>query len=116
MSEQAALRVFKTNLGSCHYYFKNGKDAKFRDGRYLTGNAAEIKELEDEIADGNPHIYIDSAEKEISAKEAADPMAALKARIVKEYLEEQEKGRDLGNSDQSAVKPASSKIVAGLTK
>lgn len=114
MSE-AKLRVFKSNIPASKYILKSGKEAKFVDGRFLTAIEGEIKEMEVEIAAGHPHLYIDNAEKEIDAKDALDPMAALKKKIIDDYLAGQPATvqlGDLGSTTAAPVVPASSSAVA----
>lgn len=111
----STLRVFKSTIPSINYIFKNGKPAIFQVGVFRTDIEWEIKELEAEIAAGHPHIYIDEKEREIDS-EMVDPMNALRAKIIAEFLEQQKKAtdpnNDMGTSDQSPVKPANSTDVA----
>ena len=109
------LRVFKSTIPSINYIFKNGKPAIFQHGVFRTNVEWEIKELEQEIAAGHPHIYIDDKEREIDS-EMVDPMNALRSRIIEEFLASQKRAldptNDMGTSDQSPVKPANSADVA----
>lgn len=113
------LRVFKSTMPSVNFIFGNGKPAIFQAGVYRTDVAEEIQALEYEVRLGHPHIYIDPAEQEVDS-ELLDPMTALRAKIREEILaEEAEKAlkasdisRDMGTSDQSSVKPASTVDIA----
>lgn len=124
MSEQAQehkLRVFKTTMSSNKFIFKSGKTAGFVNGRYMTSNPQEIKELEEEILEHqNPYFYIDKNEKEITSEQAADPMAALRAKIIADYLATQQgkepvvPQKDFGSTQTAPVIPVSSKGVASI--
>lgn len=95
MPEQV-LRVFKSSVASCKYITKAGKFLYFRKGEYVTDDESEIAELDAEIKARHPHIYIDSNKKTVTAEEVADPMAALKKRIIAEH--EAGKSKDMGTS------------------
>jgi len=114
----AIARVFKSQVQSIKYIFKNGKEAPFVFGKYYTDNATEIAELEQEIALGHPQIFIDSEEKEVDT-EKMDPLSRLREKIIAEYLEEQAKqldpSNDFGNTLPQSVKPASSSDVAAAS-
>jgi hypothetical protein len=115
----STLRVFKSTIPSINFIFGNGKPAIFQGGVFRTDIPSEISALEYEIAQGHPHIFIDPNEREVDS-ELLDPMKALRAKIREEILaEEAEKARlaadvtrDMGTSDQSAVKPASTLDIA----
>jgi hypothetical protein len=111
------MRVFKSSMGTLFYVLKNGKAAHFVGGKYLTDMEEEIKELESEIRNGHPHIYIDDKEKEIDVH--ADPLKGIKDLAVKEYLAEQarlsaealNKG-NMGETEQGKLNVANSTSVA----
>ena len=109
------LRVFKSTIPSVNYIFSNGKPAIFQQGVYRTNVEWEIKELEKEISNGHPHLFIDEAEREIDS-EMVDPMNALRAKIIAEYVEAQNKAvnpaNDMGSTEQKPLKPANSRDVA----
>lgn len=111
----ATLRVFKCTIPSVNFIFANGKAAIFQYGVYRTNMEWEISELEKEIAAGHPHIYIDAAEREIDS-EMVDPMNALRAKIIAEYVAAQEAAidpsNDMGTTEQQSVKPANSMDIA----
>lgn len=105
----AKLHLFKSSLPSCRFIFSNGKVANFVRGQYTTTLENEIKELEAEVAEGNPHIYIDNSQKTISVEEL-DPLYAIKKKAIEEYLAQQQKAidpnNDMGNTAQAvAIKP-----------
>lgn len=108
------LRVFKCTIPSCSVILGNGKPCIFVSGVYRTDIPAEIGFFENEILLKHPHLYIDPAESEIDS-ELVDPMNALRAKIIKEYLAAQEKvagdpNRDMGSTDQNM------KLNVGTTK
>ena len=109
------LRVFKSAIPSINYIFPSGKVAAFQFGVYRTDIKDEIEHLENEIRLGHPQIFIDEAEREIDS-ELVDPIHALRAKIIAEYVAQQEAAsnpdNDMGKSDQSAVKPANSRDIA----
>jgi len=109
------LRVYKATLPSVNYIFRNGKPAIFVQGKFATGVADEIAELDDEIAKGHPIIYVDAAEREIDS-EAVDPLAALRAKIIAEYKASEaaaiDPTNDMGTSTQGALTPASTADIA----
>lgn len=111
----AMLRIFKSSLPFVNYVTRAGKQLVFMGGKFMTSVEAEIKELEEEVAGGHPHIYIDPKEKEVDEK-LADPMAALKDKIIKDYLAEQaaatlDPDRNMGESTQGKLMAATSKDV-----
>jgi hypothetical protein len=114
-TNMSMLRVFKATLPSVNYIFRNGKPAIFVNGRYTTEFPAEIEELEYEISLGHPHIYIDSAEREVDSVQV-DPIAALtgriRAQLVAEMAAATDMGNDMGKTEQGPLKPASSSDVA----
>lgn len=109
------LRVFKSTIPSVNFIFANGKPAIFQQGVFRTEVDWEIAALEAEIKNGHPHIYIDEAEREIDS-ELVDPINALRARIISEYLAAQEAAvnpaNDMGSTTQESLKPANSQDVA----
>ena len=108
-------KIYKATLPSVNYIFKNGKPAIFVQGKYATSVSAEIDELDGEIALGHPHIFVDPNEAEIDS-EALSPIEALTAKIRADLMAEMAKAvdptNDMGTSDQSAVKPASTSDIA----
>ncbi len=79
--------VFLATMNSCKYIFLSGKEANFINGVYYTDVVSEIKELENEIFAGHPHISQspDLAKRTIDT-DTFDPLAAIKAKGVAEYL------------------------------
>lgn len=114
------FKVYKNTLLSCKYGFKNGKVANFVDGKYLTDNPEEQKELEEEISLGHPNLYIDPKENQVSAKDLEDPMHKLRAKMREEIIAElaqrsaetDNPNRDMGNSSQGKLTPANTQTIA----
>lgn len=86
-------RVFKNTMPGTQYLFANGKSAQFVDGRYETDVATEILELDLEIQNGIPHIYVDPADSTIDtgmidyireAQIAAVKRATIEYTVAKE--------------------------------
>ena len=111
----ATLRVYKSTVPSIVYICKNGKPCNFIQGVYRTDIEAEIQELDAEIALKHPQLYIDSNEREIDS-ELVDPVAALRASIIADYLATQAKVTDpehnMGSYAAGQVVPASTKNIA----
>lgn len=109
------LRVFKSTIPSVNFIFANGKPAIFQQGVYRTDVDWEIAELEKEVLARHPHIYIDEKEREIDS-EMVDPMNALRAKIIADYLASEQAAtnlsNDMGATLQEPLKPASSRDVA----
>lgn len=108
-------KIYKATLPSINYVFRNGKPAIFVQGKYATTVETEITELDDEIAKGHPHLYVDAAESEIDA-DAVNPLSALRAKIEAEIRAQMAAAtnpmNDMGTSDEEKLKPASSADVS----
>ena len=109
------LTVFKSTIPSVNYIFSNGKSAMFINNVFRTDIPSEVSALEYEVAQHHPHIYIDAAERTIES-EMIDPMNALRAKVIAEYLKSQEAAmlisNDRGNTLQIPVKAANTLDVA----
>jgi len=91
-------QVFKSTLPAIRYIFKNGKEAAFIAGEFLTEIAEEIDQLECEIKCGHPHIFRDTDKLAVDTE--ADPLAEIKNKIRAELLAEQEAAvRNMGETD-----------------
>lgn len=112
-----------SNIPACRYVFKSGKVAEFMSGKYLTAIDSEIAELEQEIKEGHPHIFIKKGHETADN----DPLAGLKQKIINDYIASQQKAekeatdgsRDFGNTVSGSIvseqiKPASSVKVASV--
>ena len=111
----ATLRVYKSTVPSIVYICKNGKPCNFIQGVYRTDVETEIAELDTEIALGHPQLFIDAKEREIDSA-MVDPVAALRASIIADYLATQAKAtdpeHDMGSYEAGQVVPASTKDIA----
>lgn len=110
------FRKFKNAISSCNYIFKDGTQAVFKLGVYLTNNPHRIAELEEEVKRGHPHITIDKNDYEVS-KEDLDPEAVLRKKHFAEFQSEMEANanRDMGTSEQGKLNAANSKDMAAVT-
>ena len=79
-------KKFKSRMGAIVYIMKNGKPANFVEGEFVTSVPSEIAELDDEVANGHPIIYIDGGDSAVVVAE--DPMAGLKANMRAQILAE----------------------------
>jgi hypothetical protein len=91
------LHQFWADLPSCKYHFKNGTTANFAQHLYRTSNPTEIKELNDEIAAGIGAIRIPDSGATINSLDL-DPVKVLKDKIIAEYLAEQKRANNNGES------------------
>lgn len=70
----AILSVFKSKVPSISYFFKNGKQAPFINGKFITDVESEIEELMADIGaigsdkSKHPHLYVDPDEKEFDTE------------------------------------------------
>jgi len=110
-TSKIAARVFRSNIPSVGYVFKNGKRANFIGGRYTTSIKHEIDELDAEIANSHPNFTANVEE----VVETSEPMAALREKFIAEYLEQQarntDKGNDAGTSKQGKLNVANSTTI-----
>lgn len=96
--------VFKNSLGNCRYTFKDGKDANFLNGEYITDSAKEVEELQAEVDARHPHIYVDAARATVTT-DKIDPLAEIRAKAIADYKAEMAaallKTNDMGETDQT---------------
>jgi len=113
---KVAARVFRSNIVTMRYVFKNGKVAPFltkngRDSEYATNVKYEIEELDAEIEGGHPNISSKAEEVQL----VMEPVEALKARHFKEFLAQQSasvlKTNDAGSSEQVKLNVANSTTI-----
>lgn len=111
-------RLFKSTQDTS-FIFSRGKYAHFVRGRYLTKIPSEIAELDAEIAQGNPHIYVDPNEYEVD-KNLEDPHEAVKRQAIKDYLVSLARAtnpeNDAGKSVQGPLNVTSSESVAAAAQ
>jgi hypothetical protein len=118
MAEIAApvfKKLYKATLPSINYIFKNGKPAIFVRGKFATDIAAEVEELDNEIALGHPHIFIDPNEAE-QAPGDTDLLAGLRLKLEAEIRAEMAAAslisNDRGTAAPTILKPASTVDIA----
>jgi hypothetical protein len=107
-------------MPSVNYIYGDGTAAVFVNGTYYTDQPDRIATLQYEIAKGHPHIYQDADEsKRTIDSEMLNPEIATRARYYQEFLAEQamqaaagDPTKDLGNTEQQPLKPASSVDIA----
>ena len=85
----AVEKLFKSRMLSCQYFFEDGARADFVSGRYSTADDAKIAQLELEIKNNHPHIYVDDNEVEVDT-DKLDPLEHLRAKFIAEYLAAQQ--------------------------
>ena len=98
--------VYKSSLPNIQYLFKNGKSAAFIGGAYYTDVESEIKELDEEVKNRHPIIYVDPAQAQIDSADL-DPMSVLKKKFFAEFAAQQaaaiQKDRDMGTTVQTGI-------------
>jgi hypothetical protein len=112
--------VFKSTKPMNTFIFPNGRYARFVNGRFLTNVVDEIEQLKEEIeVHHNPFFYLDP-EEEFADPKLEDPMEALRAKIIKEYLEKEAAAtnpkNDAGNYSPGKLTPTSSMDVAATSQ
>lgn len=90
----ATVPLFKNRKGNVAV-IRNDMRFNFNSGRYFTSNKKEIELLLLLAEHGEQGVYIDPKEPDIDT-EAATPMAVLRKKFYKEFLEEQGKVIDAG--------------------
>lgn len=109
--------LFWSSMPFMNYVFSKGKMAVFRHHRFATDNPEEIAELTREINLGHPQLSIKQDALYLT-EEMEDPMKALKAKIIADYIAEQAKhidpANDMGNSSEERIRPMSTTDVAAV--
>jgi hypothetical protein len=90
----ATVPLFKNRKGNVAV-IRKGMRFNFNSGRYFTTKQREIDLLKLLAEHGEQGVYIDPKEPDIDT-EAATPMAVLRKKFYKEFLEEQAKVTDAG--------------------
>lgn len=115
--EKPKKRLYFASMPFMNYIFPNGKVAVFRHHRYATDLPGEIANLDSEISMGHPYMQI-KPDMMYLTEEMEDPMKALKAKIIAEYMAEQAKhidpSNDMGNSTPGTFRPMSTTDVASV--
>lgn len=113
---KVAPRVFRSNIVTMRYVFKNGKVAPFLtkngiDSEYATNIEHEIQELDAEIASNHPNISSKPAE----TVETLEPIEALKKKHFEEFKKmlasNTLKTNDAGTSEQGKLHVANSTTI-----
>lgn len=109
------LKLYKSSINSCKMHTQSGKEINFIKGRYATSDKKEIEFLDAEVEAGHPHIRVDPNETEIDSVQV-DPLVAVKARAIAEYIAEQEAkvGKDTGNTKQENKVVTSADALASV--
>lgn len=111
-NSRVAARVFRSNIPSVRYIFKNGKSANFLGGKYITDIVHEIRELDYEIALHHPNFSVNMEE----VVPTMEPLEALRARFIAEYKAELatnvSKNNDAGYSDQGKLNVANTTTIS----
>lgn len=98
------LRIFKSRMSSIQTILPNGKPVPFINGMHTTDDPYTIAYLDQMVMDNHPQIYIDTNDFEVDSG-LVDPSEALKDKIIRDYLREQEvinnPNRDMGATDQT---------------
>lgn len=111
--------LFKSNMPSIRYIFRNGDCANFIGHRYFTINEKYAKELTEEIDNGHPELRIDPNEVMVLPSEQ-DPMVRFKNQVIADFLRDQalktmDPTRDMGNSVQGKLNPTSTTDVSAVS-
>ena len=114
-----AYAVYRNSMPGAAVVFPDGQRAEFLGGRYVTDNQNFINILDSEIARGNIHLRRGSDEEALGYGD--DPIAALRAKIIADYKEDQARiakelseGKQLGNSVQGTINAASTTDIASV--
>ena len=107
----AIVNLFKSRIPSCRYIFKNGKEAHFINGEYMTDIEEEIEQMNYEIKLGHPHLFVD-AEKVTVDTTKLDPLSEIKAKAIAEYIARQKEATDPSNDmGSTGVEPGKLKGI-----
>jgi hypothetical protein len=111
---------FLSTQASCRFLFKDGHEAVFSNGEYLTKNEVEIEELTAEIDAGHPTLGrpVNQEEWQIDVDAPTPKEKELMERGVREYLARVHAGaslqsNDRGNYQQGPLNPVNSATIAG---
>ncbi len=110
-------RLYWATMPFMNFIFPKGKVAVFRHHRYATDIQSEIEELDKEVANGHPHIYV-KQEMMYLTEEMEDPMKALRSKIIAEFLAQQaahvDPANNMGSSSQEPIRPQSTTDIASV--
>lgn len=97
--------LYLCTLPFCRFSFKDGKEAIFINGQYMTDSREEMYQLEAEIATGHPHIYVDDSNRTVDVA-FRDPVEAIKKQAIEEYLARQKAAVDPTNDGGTSAQGA----------
>lgn len=114
----SVANLFKSRASVMGYVFKNGKAIHFVDHNYTTTAQSEIDELNEEVANGHPDIYIDKDMVTVDTT-MLSPMAVLRAKIREEeraaILKAMSTQNDMGSTAPGRLEGiATSASIVGL--
>ena len=89
----AIKNKYCSTFPSIKYLFGNGKEAIFVGGVYLTDVPWEIEQLDSEVQQGHPHIYVDAANLTTDS-DGADPLEIIRRKAVADYIAAQKVASD----------------------
>lgn len=81
----AIKNIYKSTFPSINFVTSKGATLVFSEGRYVTDNEREIVELEWEVKNRHPHIYVDANEAQVDT-EVVEALAAAHKRATDEVL------------------------------
>lgn len=117
VQEKPNKRLYWATMPFMNYIFPRGKVAVFRHHRYATDIPEEIQNLDNEVAQNHPHIYV-KPDMMYLTEEMEDPMKALRSKIIAEYLADQAKHvnplNDMGKTSQEPIRPQSTSDIASV--
>ena len=101
--EPVMKHAYHNSLGSCKFIFKDGTEAPFTGGHYFTDDPDKIRELDNEVRLGHPHIYIDQSARTVNTA-IVDPLDEVRRQAVEDALRRQaaiSKANNMGNTEFS---------------
>lgn len=117
VQEKPNKRLYWATMPFMNYIFPRGKVAVFRHHRYATDIPEEIQNLDNEVAQNHPHIYV-KPDMMYLTEEMEDPMKAFRSKIIAEYLADQAKHvnplNDMGKTIQESIRPQSTSDIASV--
>lgn len=113
------FQVYKSSLPNQRIALPSGKLLRITSGKYITDRKDEIEFLDAEIEAGFPYL---SKTGTVTSTEL-DPMAALRQRIIAEYVEQQAAGvkpevpepKLTDSTTPAKLSPASTAALAALS-
>lgn len=110
------LKVFKSTVLSSRYVTPSGKVCSFIGGKFYTKDKEIADFLTNEIARGNPHLFIDKNEAEIVAEDR-DPMVALTKKVRAQILAEMAaaQNKEFGKTEKGEFVAQSTRDIAPVT-